>query len=56
MTNSTVLAFPLEDRWQNFWAGSIGEWILTRGLRIALLVIGADRAGCTSVQPNDGCQ
>ena len=41
MTNSTVLAFPLEDRWQNFWSGNIGEWILTRGLRIALLVIGA---------------
>ena len=40
MTNNTVLAFPLEDRWQAFWQGDIGEWILTRGVRIALLLIG----------------
>ncbi len=28
-------------RWHDFWHGDIGEWVLTRGLRIALLVIGA---------------
>ena len=27
--------------WHDFWHGDIGEWILTRGLRIALLLIGA---------------
>ena len=41
MTNSTVLALSVAERWQGFWAGNIGEWILTRGLRIALLMIGA---------------
>jgi moderate conductance mechanosensitive channel len=41
MTNSTYLAISLTGRWHDFWRGGIGEWILTRGLRIALLVIGA---------------
>ena len=27
--------------WHDFWHDDIGEWILTRGLRIALLLIGA---------------
>lgn len=36
----TVLALPLADRWHDFWAGEIGVWILTTGLRIALLLIG----------------
>ncbi|MFV0494881.1 mechanosensitive ion channel family protein [Mycobacterium sp.] len=27
--------------WHDFWAGQLGEWILTRGLRIALVLIGA---------------
>lgn len=32
----------LGDRWHDFWEhGDIGLWILTRGLKIALLVIGA---------------
>ena len=35
-----LLANPFADRWHEFWHGNIGEWILTRGLRIALLVIG----------------
>lgn len=34
------MAFPLADRWHDFWHGQVGEWILTRGLRIALLLIG----------------
>ncbi|WP_193043733.1 mechanosensitive ion channel family protein [Mycolicibacterium baixiangningiae] len=41
MTNSTVVAQPISERWTGFWRGEIGEWILTSGLRIALLVIGA---------------
>lgn len=28
-------------RWHDFWRGQIGEWIITRGLRIVLLFIGA---------------
>ncbi|MBV9088949.1 MAG: mechanosensitive ion channel family protein [Mycobacteriaceae bacterium] len=27
--------------WHDFWRGQIGEWILTRGLRIVLLLIGS---------------
>ena len=40
MTNSTVLALSLADRWSGFWRGDIGVWILDRGVRIALLLIG----------------
>lgn len=29
------------EQWHNFWRGSIGEWIITRGLRIVMLVIAA---------------
>jgi small conductance mechanosensitive channel len=36
-----LLAFDWSGRWHGFWTGNIGEWILTRGLRIALLIIGA---------------
>lgn len=28
-------------QWHNFWHGQIGEWILTRGLRIVMLVLAA---------------
>jgi len=31
----------MAQRWHDFWHGDIGAWILTRGLRIALLLIGA---------------
>ena len=41
MTNSTVLAISVAERWQGFWSGSIGGWVLDQGLRIALLIIGA---------------
>jgi small conductance mechanosensitive channel len=37
---STVLAFDLASRWHGFWRGDIGIWILDRGVRIALLLIG----------------
>jgi small conductance mechanosensitive channel len=40
MTNSTLLAASYADRWHDFWAGNIGEWILVRGVPIALYLIG----------------
>jgi len=40
MTTSTLFAFSVSERWNGFWHGSIGEWILTRGVRVALLLIG----------------
>ncbi|OBI81739.1 mechanosensitive ion channel family protein [Mycobacterium sp. E740] len=41
MTDSRLLAFDFAGRWHGFWSGDIGVWILDRGLRIALLLIGA---------------
>ncbi|KRD14242.1 mechanosensitive ion channel protein MscS [Mycobacterium sp. Root265] len=38
-TNNTVLALSVSDRWHDFWRGNIGEWIITKGLRIVMLVI-----------------
>lgn len=38
-TNGTVLALSVADRWHDFWRGNIGEWIITKGLRIVMLVI-----------------
>ncbi|HEY5843452.1 MAG TPA: mechanosensitive ion channel domain-containing protein, partial [Mycobacterium sp.] len=35
------MAFDSAQKWHNFWAGDIGEWIITRGLRIVLMVLGA---------------
>ncbi len=35
------LAFSWGQQWHDFWHGEYGEWILTRGLRIVLLLIGA---------------
>lgn len=40
MTNSTVLAASLAERWHGFWHGNIGGWILDRGVPIALYLIG----------------
>ncbi|MEE6165857.1 MULTISPECIES: mechanosensitive ion channel family protein [unclassified Mycolicibacterium] len=37
---ATVLAYPMAQRWHDFWHGEFGVWILTKGLRIALLLIG----------------
>jgi small conductance mechanosensitive channel len=36
-----VLAFSPGQRWHNVWSGEIGQWVITKGLRIVLLVIGA---------------
>ena len=41
MTTNTYLAFPMADRWHGFWRGEMGEWILTKGLHIVLLLIGS---------------
>lgn len=35
-----LLAFPFAAPWHSFWHGEVGNWILTRGLHIAMLVIG----------------
>lgn len=32
-------AFEWAQRWHDFWRGGIGEWILTRGLKIAMIII-----------------
>jgi len=29
----------MADRWHDFWRGDIGEWIITKGLRIVMLLI-----------------
>ncbi|WP_425488970.1 mechanosensitive ion channel family protein [Mycobacterium vicinigordonae] len=42
--NTTYSAMSLAtaaQRWHDFWRGHIGEWILTRGLRVAMLIIAA---------------
>jgi small conductance mechanosensitive channel len=31
----------MTQRWHDFWRGEIGEWIITRGLHIVMLLIGA---------------
>ncbi|WP_370329500.1 mechanosensitive ion channel family protein [Mycolicibacterium hippocampi] len=41
MTTSTYQAINFADGWHSFWHGEIGVWLLTQGLQIALLVIGA---------------
>ena len=38
-SNTTYLAISVGQRWHDFWRGGIGEWIITRGLKIALLSI-----------------
>jgi small-conductance mechanosensitive channel len=38
-TNTTYAALSVTQRWTEFWRGGIGEWIITRGLKIALLII-----------------
>ncbi|MGB7358832.1 MAG: mechanosensitive ion channel family protein [Mycobacterium sp.] len=41
MTTSTYQAMNVAEGWRSFWHGEIGAWLLTQGLQIALLVIGA---------------
>jgi small-conductance mechanosensitive channel len=40
MTTNYV-AIEWSQRWHDFWRGEIGEWIITRGLRIVMLIIAA---------------
>jgi small conductance mechanosensitive channel len=40
-TNTTLLATSTAQRWHDFWHGEIGQWVITRGLRVMMLVIGA---------------
>lgn len=39
MTTNFYAGFDWAQKWHDFWSGSIGEWILTRGLKIVLLII-----------------
>jgi small-conductance mechanosensitive channel len=39
MTTNTYAASEWAQRWHDFWRGSVGEWIITRGLKIVLLII-----------------
>ena len=41
-TNTTLLAspaFPKALGWHEFWRGDVGQWIITRGLRIVMVLI-----------------
>jgi moderate conductance mechanosensitive channel len=38
---TNYLAFDWSQKWHNFWAGEIGGWIISRGLRIVLLILAA---------------
>lgn len=38
-TKTTYLALDWAATWHGFWRGGVGEWILTRGLKIVLLII-----------------
>jgi moderate conductance mechanosensitive channel len=43
-TNTALLAIATANptqRWHDFWRGEIGDWIITRGLRIVMLLIAA---------------
>jgi moderate conductance mechanosensitive channel len=40
MTNSNLIALSMGERWESFWQGNMGTWILERGVPIALLLIG----------------
>ncbi len=40
-----LVASTFTQRWHDFWHGQIGTWILTSGLRIALLLLGSIIAG-----------
>jgi small conductance mechanosensitive channel len=40
-TNTTFLASTIALGWHDFWRGDIGQWIITRGLRIGMVLIAA---------------
>lgn len=41
LSATQYLAFDWSQRWHDFWRGEIGEWIITRGLRIVMLILAA---------------
>jgi len=38
-TKTTYLAATTAQRWHDFWHGEIGQWIVSRGLRVIMVVI-----------------
>lgn len=40
-TNATLLAASAPQRWHDFWHGELGQWFITRGLRMMMVVIAA---------------
>jgi small conductance mechanosensitive channel len=38
-TKTTYLATTTAQRWHDFWHGEIGQWIVSRGLRVIMVVI-----------------
>ena len=38
-TKNTYLATSTAQRWHDFWHGEIGQWFISRGLRVIMLVI-----------------
>jgi moderate conductance mechanosensitive channel len=38
-TKTTYLAIDTAQRWHDFWHGVIGQWIITRGLRVMMVLI-----------------
>lgn len=41
MNHLAASGFDWSARWHDFWIGQVGEWILTRGLRLVMLVLAA---------------
>jgi small conductance mechanosensitive channel len=41
LAGKEILATAMTQRWHDFWRGEIGEWVITRGLRIVMLLIAA---------------
>ncbi|KUI28430.1 mechanosensitive ion channel family protein [Mycobacterium sp. GA-2829] len=41
MTTDRSLAIGFSEGWRDFWHGEVGIWLMTRGLPIALLIIGS---------------
>jgi small-conductance mechanosensitive channel len=38
-TKTTYLAIDTAQRWHDFWHGVLGQWIITRGLRVMMVLI-----------------
>ena len=41
MTTKTLLASTNPLGWHDFWRGEFGQWIITRGLRLVMVLIAA---------------